>query len=78
MRVSPRESDPTLLKNFFKEAGVPIAGQTPLFHGRVWVWVWVPVWVGVAVLDAGAYGSKDVCWWLGGWMWVYCCLCFSA
>ena len=78
MRVSPKESDPTLLNNFFKEAGVPIGGQTPLFHGRVWVWVWVPVWVGVAVLDAGAYGSKDVCWWLGGWVWVYCCLCFSA
>ena len=38
-----RESDPTLLNNFFKEAGVPIGGQTPPSYVWMWVWLWVSV-----------------------------------
>ena len=56
-----RESDPTLLNNFLKEAGVPIGGQNPLFHGRVWVCMWVGVGGGVGACVGGCGGKRCGC-----------------
>ena len=53
-------------------------GECGCVCGWVLVEVWVLVWVGVAVNDAVAYGSEDVCSWLGGWKWVSRCLCLAA